>query len=315
MVHRRVTMSKKKSIYFDKKHSPSFLNQALSVLDQIVQEKIFVLLNQTLSEEIIAEMYQLIPKMIPFEINSIFLVDNFINEVNLQKLIHCLSCTSSLHTLVIIRNEIGSSVLRALSDHVAQNTCLSGLKRLALKDSRPPKYRPAALNNLLKAISTNSDKMRHLCKLTLSQIGLDKECLLTVGRFVVKIPSIQHVDVSANALDGRALSAFMVLVAPKNGLKSLNLDYNSLKNCPESLGLFKAKPESFEASTAQLLANSSTMLHLSLNCLELSFHQLMYIAHFGVKRSLSLQSIHVNGLQFSGSEHLEFKKEMKIADL
>jgi len=140
---------------------------------------------------------------------------------------------------------------------------------------------------------------------------MDKASVESLGRAVVDMPNLEQLDISANTLHATHLVAFLDTVAEKNCLKSLNIAYNSghLKKNDGN------KKKSFEEVLCHFLHTSGTLLHLDISGLGLSFDAILHIANRGLRKSRTLQAVHMSGLNLRANEQILLRQALKVKEV
>lgn len=154
----------------------------------------------------------------------------------------------------------------------------------------------------------SASRLRHL---VLSKLGMDKASVESLGRAVVDMINLEQLDISANTLHAAHLMAFLDTVAEKNCLKSLNIAYNSghLKKDDDN------KAKSFEEVLCHFLHTSGTLLHLDISGLGLSLDSILYIANRGLRKSRTLQAVHMSGLNLRANEQILLRQALKVKEV
>lgn len=143
--------------------------------------------------------------------------------------------------------------------------------------------------------------MKFLTKMTLSQVGLDREGLRPLAAAITTLPCLMHLDISSNLLDAISLSQFFATIAGHNKLKSLNLSNNNAAYSQRHSHL-EGKKDSFESNLSLFLGVSHTLLHLDISGTNLSLSQCEFIASKGLRQARSLQAVHMSGMDLDEAQ-------------
>jgi hypothetical protein len=115
-------------------------------------------------------------------------------------------------------------------------------------------------------------------------------------------------DISANHIGSNALAQFLSGVHGKNSLRSLNIGYNS--GAASTRLAEEVSP--LEKSLSDFMHHSSTLIHLDMSCLGLTFGGYKYIALNGLRKSRTLLAVHISGMGLRDQEMVEFRELLKV---
>lgn len=94
----------------------------------------------------------------------------------------------------------------------------------------------------------------------------------------------------------------------KNGLRSLNIGCNSGASSTRTL----EEVSPLEKSLSDFMHYSSTLVHLDMSCLGLTFGAYKYIARNGLRKSRTLLAVHISGMGLLDREMIEFRELLKV---
>lgn len=94
----------------------------------------------------------------------------------------------------------------------------------------------------------------------------------------------------------------------KNSLRSLNIGYNS--GAASTRAAEEASP--LEKSLSNFMHHSSTLIHLDMSCLGLTFGGYKFIALNGLRKSRTLLAVHISGMGLRDQEMIEFRELLKV---
>lgn len=117
-------------------------------------------------------------------------------------------------------------------------------------------------------------------------MGFDNSCLVELAQAVIKLPFLEHLDISANGIDALSLCDFFDTIDKQNQLRSLNVSFN---NCSKQGTSLKEK-------IADYLHFSSSLIHFDMSNLSLKFEDYKHIIERGVRKSKTLLAIHLSGM-------------------
>lgn len=103
---------------------------------------------------------------------------------------------------------------------------------------------------------------------------------------MVKLPFLEHLDISANGLQGATISQFLKMIDKKNQLRSLNISTNSCKKNGSELS----------EQISKFLHYSDSLIHFDMSSLGLAFPDYLHIAEKGLRKSKTLLSAHMSGM-------------------
>ena len=161
---------------------------------------------------------------------------------------------------------------------------------------------------MLKSLDASSFQLQKLNKLCLSDLGFNSSCVAILGQAVTKLRGLQHLDISANHIGANTLAQFLSGVHGKNGLRSLNIGYNS--GAASTRLAEEVSP--LEKSLSDFMHQSSTLVHLDMSCLGLTFGAYKYIALNGLRKSRTLLAVHISGMGLRDQEMSEFRDLLKV---
>ena len=136
----------------------------------------------------------------------------------------------------------------------------------------------------------------------MSKIGLKGQAVSSLALAVSDTTALAHLDISSNFIEQSAFIDFFSTLTKHSILKSLNISYNS----------FSSTEDTLEQIMAKYLHISPTLLHLDISGVSMAFSQLCYIAARGLRKSMTLVSVHMNNLGLSEKQVMALRTILKV---
>ena len=169
-----------------------------------------------------------------------------------------------------------------MSDYI-KGPGFESVKKLVLKDPMPKKLMPNSISSMLDSLCQTKSTLRVL---TLSNLGFDNNTICFLAKALNNKPTIEQLDISSNNLSSKQIDMFLELT--DDNLKSLNISYNSGSECVEKLSHY--------------LHRSMRLVHFDMSGLGLKMDGLLELVQNGIRKSRTLQSVHMSGLCQQKSE-------------
>ena len=257
----------------------------LPILNRI-EDNYLPLLNYQLNHSNSRSLAKAVINLVPKVMDKMYLINNSIKDIDLAAIFHGLSQTNGLKGIGVIGNGIGPIAYQRLMKYLIPSKGFKNIKKFVLKDPNPMKIATTALDKMLVTLQDAHCQIRVL---TLSRLGFDTRAMLSLCDVLSYQCSIQQLDISANGLGSKQLTLFFKTIFEKNSLRSLNISYNSAKQKGE-------QEESFDDVLCNFLHYSPKLVHFDMSGLGLDIDVLERICLKGIRKSKSLQAIHMNGL-------------------
>ena len=197
-----------------------------------------------------------------------------------------------------------------MADNLVPSGAFKSLRKLTLKDPNPVKIACYSLSRVFVKITEHSGSLPYLRQVTLSRLGLDMNSLMCLADSVTCLQNLRSLDISQNGLNANHLIAFFNKILGNNTLKSLNVSYNSgfkkIRNAEE---------ERFEDSISNFLHFQNGLVHFDMSGLALPYESLEEIALNGIRKSRTLQCVHLSGMNLNEYQQADFRKALRVIEV
>lgn len=235
------------------------LNQyPMPITKMVSHDQRLQMVNYAINRQNAYALSELLPEMVPANVNKIYLINNSLEEEGVDYLMGSLMSCSNLKTFVYVGNHLSDKNVQHMTNYFFQSDTFKYLSKFAIKDPTPNKMNRKHAYRMLKSIAGQAHLMDSIYSLTLANINMGGQAAQQLATAVQNMSGLEVLDISWNMLKYPELVKFMKSISSKNCLRSLNLSYNNAKAIDVHIA------DSFEQALCTFVRSSFTLLHLNL---------------------------------------------------